>query len=301
MAKYPSLVPKFRRYVYGLRIISTLLLAAAIRAGTANIGAGLTLTGIRIIVGALGFAAVTWVSPYSPWVMVFLALPVIILPISSGSGILFAAITVAILLWLAWRRTQPVSLDAGGVRRVEDDAVMPKAVRFVAEFEGLGWRRRGAAAADLGSMDIILAVLISPDAHNYVEVTDVVIAITSVFSDGRTLVTRNSASSPMSEWVLANDLRGSSPTALATGHTRALEILASSGVEPMTVDSPGLIDFVIGQEKLSIESASGFRPRLTDSGRGTGPIDNSPSASDRISEWRRTSGPDLTHLLDGSR
>lgn len=300
MAKYPPLLPQTRWVFMVLRIIGALVLIASVWIGWFHYDDGETLTGMRVLGGGLSFAIATWMSPYSLWFPVFLGIPILIYPLTGGAGILFLLITVVAVLWLLWRRKQPTSIDPAGVRRVADEAVMPHAVKFVEEFESQGWTRSGAVAADLGAMEITLAVILASDQKTYAEVTDVVIALTSVFTEGRTLVTRNSATSPMSEWVLANDLRGANPASLIKCHQEVLEILASMGRTPLDLHPVGLIDFVVEQEKISIETTAGFKPGLANTGKGSGRIDRSDESMERIRQWQWAEGPDLSHHLGQS-
>jgi hypothetical protein len=294
------MLPKIRPYIYGLRVISAVLLVLGAWIGWNYISNGEAVTGFRLIISAVAFALAAWVSPYSPLFLVLLAIPILILPFTRGAGFVFAMIAAIALLWLAWQRVQPVSIDPAGVKRAPDDAVMPHAQKFVSEFEALRWSRAGAVSAELGQIEVTLAVLLSPDRRSYAEVTDVVVAITSSFAHGRTFVSRNSAASPMSPWVLANDRRGDTPTQLVTSHQEVLEILKGRNLKPLTFDPATLIEFVIEQEKRSIEESTGFKPRLSDTAKGMGPIDRSEDSAERIRRWSHTTGPDFSGQLTES-
>jgi hypothetical protein len=291
VSKYPPLVPKIRPYIYGLRVLSSVLLVLGAWSGWNYIADGEPVVGVRVLVSAVAFAVASWVSPYSPMFLVLLAIPILILPFTRGAGFVFGIIAAIALLWLVWQRGQAVDIDPGGVRAAPDDAVMPHARAFVADLEGLGWSRAGAVSADLGRMEITMAVLLSADRLSYVEVTDVVVAITSIFAHGRTVVSRNSAASPMSASVLANDRRGATPTQLAASHQEVLEILRERGLKPLRLDPATLIQLVIDQEKRSIEESAGFKPRLGDTAKGMGPIDRSEESAERIRQWSHTTGP----------
>ncbi len=301
MAKYPPLLPKTRTLFVVFRAVAVLMVLLAVWAIATGDTAELTTTELRILIGAIALVVASWMSPYSPWFLVFLAVPIIVFPISGATGIAVFAVTVGVFVWLVWRRTQPVILDPAGVRRVDDDAVMPGAIAFVEEFERLGWSRIGAVGADLGKLDVTMSGLMSPDRTSYVEVTDLVIAITSVFTDGRTLVTRNSGGHTMGDWVLANDMRGASPTELAQGHRRALEILRTQSISPQRLEKTGLVDFIVEQERASIGFANGQRPKLANSLKGVGPLDDSEESLARIKRWQWKSGPDFNHLLGQSK
>lgn len=290
MAKHPPLLPKLRPAFAALRVLGFLILATSVWLGIGLISRNETADGVRTFVGGLSFAAATLVSPYSPLVLVFLAIALFAFPLGGPAAIFFIVTTGALLIWLAFRRVRTPDLDPEGVRRVGDDAVMPHAVEFVEEFESLGWGRVGAVAADLGHIEITMAILHSPDKRSYVEVTDIVIAITSVFPDGKTMVTRNSTTSAMPPWVLANDHRGAKPTALVTAHENALTVLANRGVRPEAIPEAELVDVVIVQEKASISFSSGAdqgSPLLT---RGKAAIDHSQAAEARIDLWMQERG-----------
>jgi hypothetical protein len=102
----------------------------------------------------------------------------------------------------------------------------------------------------------------------------------------RTLVTRNSAASPLRKAALANDIRGGSPILLAQAHETALQILAGQGLVPDELLADGVIDLVVEQERLSIEHASELRPSVFHTGKGKGPLDRSHASLERIQEWR---------------
>lgn len=277
-----------------LRVIGLVLLVLLLPAGFALIGRGDVLIGLRQVVAGLLFMAFTWISPYSPWSGPLFGLSVIVFPAEPVSLVLGAAI----LFWIGYRRLKPIELDPLLVGRAPHDAVMGGAERFVEEFERMGWFRAGALSARLGRTDIIMACLLSADGRAFAEVTDVVLTITSVFGDGRTLVTRNSATAPLPETALANDLRGAGPSELAAAHRRALGLLTEHGESPRELRAgDDLVDFIIDQEIRSIENARGFRPGLLDDSRGFGSIDTSIGSLQRIQRWQQQRGPGLADGL----
>lgn len=291
MAKYPPTVPSLRWVFIGLRVFSTMVLAVAGWIGIALVQDGETATALRYVVGGASFAAATWVSPYSVAFLVFLGLPILILPVSPGSGVIFTMIVVFVFGWLLWSRRRPITLDAESIVRAADDAVMPHAVPFVSEFTAIGWEQVGAVSIKVRRVNVISSLLLSPDKTKCAQVTDVVVAITSKFRSGRTLVTRNSGGIAMPPWSLANDLRGEKPMALAIAHDETLRTLEARGIKPVPFSLEDVVDFFLAEEKRHMAYAVDSETRLQPSLKGSGPIDSSDASAQRIREWTMAEGP----------
>jgi hypothetical protein len=259
--------------------------------GIALVQDGETVTALRYVVGGASFATATWVSPYSVALLVFLGLSVLILPVSSGSGVILAVIVVFVLGWLLWSRRRPIKLDAETIVRAADDAVMPHAVPFVNEFTAIGWEQVGAVSIKMRRVNVISSLLLSPDKTKCAQVTDVVIAITSKFRDGRTIVTRNSGGIAMPPWSLANDHRGAKPMALAIAHDDALRILEARGIKPMPFSPDDVVDFFLAEEKRHMAYAVDSEIRVQSSLKGSGRIDSSDASTQRIRDWMMAEGP----------
>jgi hypothetical protein len=274
-----------------LRVFSTIVLGVGVWIGVALIQDGDTIAALRYVAGGASFAAATWVSPYSVAFLVFLGLPILILPVSSGSGAIFTVIVVVALGWLLWSRRRPLRLDAETIVRAPDDAVMPHAVPFVEAFNSLGWEQVGALSIMMRRVNVISSLLLSPDKTKCAQVTDVVIAITSKFSDGPTLVTRNSGGIAMPPWSLANDHRGESPMALAIAHDEALRILEAERIRPLPFDRKDVVDFFLAEEKRHMAYAVDSEARVQPNLKGSGPIDRSDASAQRIREWTMAEGP----------
>lgn len=291
MARYPPSPPSLRLVFIGLRAFSTIMLAVAVWIGIAFVQDGDTVAALRYVAGAVSFAAATWVSPYSVAFLVFLGLPILILPVSPGSGVMFTVIVVVALGWLLWSRRRPVRLDSETIVRAPDDAVMPHAVPLVSQFTSMGWEQVGAVSFKIRRLNVISSQLLSPDRTRSAQVTDVVIAITSKFAGGRTLVTRNSGGLAMPPWSLANDHRGKEPTALAIAHDEALRILDAMGIRPQPFDPADVVDFFLAEEKRHMAYAVDIEARLQPSLKGSGPLDSSEASAQRIREWRIAEAP----------
>lgn len=291
MAQYPPSPPSLRLAFIGLRVFSTILLGVAVWLGIAMIQDGDTVAALRYMAGGASFAAATWVSPYSVAFLVFLGLPILILPVSSGSGVIFTIIVVVAFGWLLWSRRRPVKLDAETIVRAADDAVMPQAVPFVEEFTSIGWEQVGAVSIEMRRLNVVSSLLLSPDRTRCAQVTDVVIAITSKFAGGRTLVTRNSGGIAMPPWSLANDHRGAKPMALATEHDEALRLLEANGFKPIPFDPQDVVDFFLAEEKRHLAYAVDTEARLQPSLKGSGLLDSSDASAQRIREWSMAEGP----------
>lgn len=291
MAKYPPSPPSLRWVFIGLRMFSTTVLAVAAWIGVALVQNGDTVAALRYVVGGASFAAATWVSPYSVAFLVFLGLPILILPVSSGSGVIFTLIVVVAFGWLLWSRRRPMKLDPEAIVRAADDAVMPHAARSVEEFTSIGWKQVGALSIImLRRVNVISSLLLSPDRTSCAQVTDVVIAITSKFTGGRTLVTRNSGGVALPPWSLANDHRGEKPMALAIAHDEALRALESRGIEPLAFDPEDVVEFFLAEEKRHIVYVADMETRVQPSLKGSGPIDSSDASAQRIQEWKMAEG-----------
>jgi hypothetical protein len=275
----------------GLRVFSTVVLAGAGWIGITLMEDGDTLGALRYVAGAASFAAATWVSPYSTAFLVFLGLPILILPVSTGSGVIFTVIVVVAFGWLLWSKRRPIKFDSETIVRAEDDAVMPQAVPFVEAFTSMGWAQVGAVSIMLRRVNVISSLLLSPDKTQCAQVTDVVIAITSQFTGGRTLVTRNSGGVALPPWGLANDHRGEKPVALAVAHDEALRLIEANGFKPIPFDPDDVVDFFLAEEKRHMAYAVDSETRMQTSLKGSGPLDSSDASAQRIREWRMAEGP----------
>jgi hypothetical protein len=275
----------------GLRVFSTVVLAGAGWIGITLMEDGDTLGALRYVAGAASFAAATWVSPYSTAFLVFLGLPILILPVSTGSGVIFTVIVVVAFGWLLWSKRRPIKFDSETIVRAEDDAVMPQAVPFVEAFTSMGWAQVGAVSIMLRRVNVISSLLLSPDKTQCAQVTDVVIAITSQFTGGRTLVTRNSGGVALPPWGLANDHRGEKPVALAVAHDEALRLIEANGFKPIPFDPDNVVDFFLAEEKRHMAYAVDSETRMQTSLKGSGPLDSSDASAQRIREWRMAEGP----------
>lgn len=291
MAKYPPSPPSLRRVFIGLRAFSTIMLAVAVWIGIIFVQNEDPVAALRFVAGGIFFAAATWVSPYSVAFLVFLGLPILILPVSAGSGVIFTVIAVVALGWLLWSRRRPVRLDAETIVRAADDAVMPHAIPFVGDFTSIGWAQVGALSIMMGKVDVISSLLLSPDRTRCAQVTDVVIAITSKFAGGRTLVTRNSGSIGLPPWSLANDHRGAKPLELAIAHDEALRTVEAAGLKPLPFDPENVVEFVLAEEKRHIAYVIDMRAPVQPNLKGSGPLDSSDASAQRIREWRMAEGP----------
>jgi hypothetical protein len=252
---------------------------------------GETVAALRYVAGGASFAAATWVSPFSTAFLVLLGLPILVLPVSSGSGVIFTLIVVVALGWLIWSRRRPVNLDAKTIIRAADDAVMPHAVPFVEEFTSIGWEQVGAVSIMIRKVNVISSLLLSPDRTRCAQVTDVVIAITSKFNNGRTLVTRNSGSVALPPWGLANDHRGGKPMTLAIAHDEALRTLEASGIKPQPFELSDVVDFFLAEERRHIEYVADMKTPVQPNLKGSGPIDSSEASAQRIRAWKIAEGP----------
>jgi hypothetical protein len=201
------------------------------------------------------FAVLTWVLPTSRWHFPLLALLGTAIVLTFRSWIAFAAL-VALLIWLAWARrlTGPLPTD---IEFVEKDAVMQNASEFIEAFESLGFEQVGAYRASIGRVQIVVSLLLSSDAKSYATVTDAVLEVTSLFSNGHTMVTRNSNLSSLPPEVLVNPHRGAQPVELYASHQRALHTLEDHGHSPAELSPADVPEIAMNSELVTIDWMSG--------------------------------------------
>jgi hypothetical protein len=246
-----------------------------------------------LFVGSLGvaFALLTWISPWSRlWVPAF-AVVGALLAVSMRSWIV--AVGVAVWTgWLWWRIRGPMSpgVDPQSITIADPAAVMKGADRFVAAFTDAGFHQVGALEVPIRGFTVIASLLIAPDRAAYAEVSDSVVALTSVFPARRTLTTRNSGLASVPETILTNDVTGGSPVDLIDAHRRAIGLLNNRGETPQPLDPASLPSLALELERASLAWANRNPPRPR-SIRGSGPLGESADLEERVERWRRSGDP----------
>ena len=161
---------------------------------------------------------------------------------------------------------------------------MRKARAFVAEFTAGGFEQVGALRFAIGPLKVIESLLLAPDGRSYASVTDAIVHVTSLFADGRGLVTRNSDHSQMPDYLLVNSAPGASPTELMASHARALALVAERDHYPLTIAAPELAQIALDSERAAIEWAAARR-HSTDGVDGHGPLWSRPGRYEQIDAW----------------
>jgi hypothetical protein len=246
-----------------------------------------SIASAALIVGS-AFAALTWMHPFSNWFV----------PTLVGVGIVVAttlqswttAAILAVLIGLVmWSRLRPFSM--GGPRVDPDEividqpgSVMKNARAFVEEFEAAGFRQVGALRFSVGPITVIVSLLLSPDRLSYAGVTDSILNLTSLFSGGRGLLTRNSDRAPLPGYLLVDSVTGGSPAEMIESHIRALSLLAERGYQPISIVASELPQIALERERRVVAWAAANRNEAR-SAKGRGPLWSRPRRDDHIEAW----------------
>lgn len=206
-----------------------------------------------------GFAALTWMSPFSRLFPAALASLGLVAAFVIGSWTVAAVALATAALLIVWRQ-QPlgrrgVRVNPDRIEILEVGAVMRNARRFVEAFQSAGFEHAGATRLRIGPARVINTLLISPDASSYASVTDSVVHLTSLFPGGRGLVTTNHGLSPMPDYLLPDPVPGGSPADLIESHTAALAAVADRGHFPVPISVPELPQLSVDSERAAIDWA----------------------------------------------
>ena len=202
---------------------------------------------IVLIIGG-GFVALTWMHPLSRWFvptlagLAFLAGSLAVVLLRSWLLALVIGVPVAFVLW-ARRRPFAIrgpDLDPDNVTIAEPSAVMKNARDFVEQFTLAGFVQVGALRFSVGPFKVIESLLLAPDGLSYAAVTDSIVHVTSLFPDGRGLVTRNSDYAVVPDYLLVDSAPGGIPTELIMSHTKALALVAERDHYPIPIAAPEL-------------------------------------------------------------
>ncbi len=239
-----------------------------------------------VVAAALAFAMLGWIHPLSKWFLPALAVCGTLVVVASRSwrtGLLVAG-AVSVMFWSQrpGRRLKS-RVDPDRITIAESFAVMKNASSFVAEFRLDGFEQVGALQIPIGPINVVASLLLSADGRSYASVTDAIMSVTSLFPDGRSLVTRNSEIAPEPDSVLPNRIPGATPTDLVEAHTQALALLAEVGHLPLTISAPELPQIALANERYAIEWANTRRPRMAET--PTGLLLDQPDRHDQIDRW----------------
>ncbi len=286
-SRQPPLPTSVRPVFRLLRAIGALFGILSLAGSAVALSNGFWLPALAFLLLGLAIAIAPWVNPLSPWQFIVLTVPIFIV-----AGLLrvwwLALLPFFVLgfLWLAGRRVPGIQADQ--FRVVEPDTIMENAEGLVGEFESLGYRQVAAIKAPIRRVEVVVSLMLSADAFSYASVTDAIMAITSVFGDDRTLVTRNSGLAAMPPWMLSNVSSGASPSELVESHARALDLVGEQAGEPRLLDAHELAEVAMRNERTHASwTTRNPRPLLWQT-RVT-PLSESPDARDVIQTWSETS------------
>jgi len=285
---HPPLASAVRPFNWVLRTWGVLVGLGALYVGMLAAARGSWSIVITTLIMAGGFVALTWMHPMSLWFV----------PTLVGLGILvaillrsltIAAIVAATTGMVVWSRLRPLR---GGGARVdpnkividEPDAVMKNARAFVDEFEAAGFEQVGAVRFSFGPIEVVESLLISPDGLSYAAVTDSIVHLTSLFSGGRGLVTRNSDHMVLPDYLLVDSVAGGTPTELIESHAMSLVLLAERDHYPIPVAASELPQIAIKSERAAIAWANTNR-HAARGASGRGPLWSRRGRYEQIDAW----------------
>lgn len=279
---HPPLPSAIRPVYWILRTVGTIIGAASIVVAVLVSLQGRGAFAALILALGVSFAVLTWLPPTSRWHMPLLAVLGVAVVVWHRNW-LIAALLFAAIAWSAWSRRRIGPLP-GEFEITEVGAVMKNAGKFLDSFESLGFEQVGAYRARIGPVWITVSLLLSPDRESYASVTDAVLEVTSLFPDGRTLITRNSNLNALPERALINPLSGATPESLVAGHGRALETLAEHGHFPTPLTASELAQIAVDSELGTVEwMKEQRRARRPDD---TAVLWDRPDAAERIAAWQ---------------
>jgi hypothetical protein len=278
---HPPLPSAVRPIYWTLRTFGTLIGLGGILLAAVAAQQELWGTAIGSAGGGILFAVLTWLPPTSRWFLPLMTVLALGVALALRSW-LIAGILLAVIAWGLWfrRRVGPIPKQ---FEIIEADAVMKNAGRFVDAFRAVGFESAGAYRARIGPVRIVVSVLLAPDHTSYASVTDAILEVTSLFPDGRRLITRNSNLNALPGDVLINPIPGAGPEALVAGHQRALGILAKLEHFPAALTASELAQMAVDRELRTIEW-------LKEQGRSRKPDDQvvlwaRSDAVERIAAW----------------
>lgn len=290
--RHPPLPSAVRPFYRALRTFGVLVGLGALYVGVVAAGRGSwSITFLVVIVGG-GFAALTWMHPQSGWFASTLTG-------LAGLGLVAAAMlrswtvaltlagTVGLVVWS--RRLRPggrgaLRVDPDKIVLDEPSAVMKNARAFVDEFQAAGFEQVGALRISFGPIQVIESLLLSPDGLSYAAVTDSIVHVTSLFSGGRGLVTRNSHGVVLPDYLLVDNVAGGTPIELIDSHARSLALVAERHHHPIPVAASELPQIAIESERAAIAWAATHR-HLMNAVDGSGPLGSRPGRYEQIDAW----------------
>ncbi|MDH3190942.1 MAG: hypothetical protein OEM39_09970, partial [Acidimicrobiia bacterium] len=210
-SNHPPLPSAVRPLFWAIRVFGVLLgLGVLYVAALAVSQQRWDLLGLVLVLGG-GFVALTWMPPASRWFLptfAFVGL-VVAIPLGSWTLALVVVVTIGLMVWLRRRPLRGLGMvNPDKIVAVAPESVMKNARTFVEEFRAAGFEQVGAIQFSIGPIKVIESLMIAPDGRSYAAVTDAVINVNSVYPGGRGLVTRNSAQTPLPDYLLVDNVPG---------------------------------------------------------------------------------------------
>ena len=269
------------------RMLGVGIVAIGLLAGAHLVMEGSWPDAIGMLAIAVPFGVLPWLHPMGPWFLSLLAILGVGIGLYRG-GWLVGSIVLVSAGVLFWIKRGPIgSFGAPNPDRLEEiepDAVTRGALERVEEFSSEGFVPVGAYRIGPRSKSTA-SILLSPDARSYAAVTDIIWHVTSLFPDGRSLLTRNSSHGTYPHHFLVNPVSGGSPAELVESHHRALATLADHGHDPVTLEAKELVRVSIDREKDVVRWAK-TEGRGRWKGAPTEPLWRDPDVLERIAGWR---------------
>lgn len=267
------------------RLLGVVVAASALKVAALALDTGNERIGAAVLTAGFLFGGLTWVYPASRWFWVGLALlgaiPALIL--GSWLAALVIVVVVGLAAWLLAGGKLNLSIDPEAIVEVEPTAVGRNAERSVDEFSRNGFEQVAAISFSVGPIDVIESLSLSPDSNSYGVATDAILNVVSLFSDGKSLVTRNSARTPLPDWVLVDSVSGGTVTALVESHERALAAVAQYGHHPIPIAASGLAQLAIDSDRAVIDWLSGRNIRGLET--HDRPLWSRADLDERIDQW----------------
>ena len=267
-----------------LRALGVILAAGAVFIAALAFDQGVWWLGLFAIAAGVAMVALTWMHPLSKWMVpTMIAVGVLVIVAARSWPVTLIVAANAIIIWWSRRpgRARVGRLNPDNVVIGPPDAVMKNARTFVAEFTQAGFEQVGALQFSIGPFKVIASLLLSGNGHSYASVTDSSMSITSLFPDGRSLVTLNNNLVQLDVSTLLNEVAGGSPAELVESHTGALVVVAERDHYPLSVAATELPQIAADRERAAIvwAAAHGQGPK------DAGPLSSREDLDERIAVW----------------
>ncbi len=247
------------------RIVGTALALGALAYCLTNWATGDRFSLGLLVVAGMGFGVAGWLHPLSPHLFPSLVASLLVLAWAARQWWV-TGVAVAVILGLLYvgLRRLTSGVDPDSLTIADADAVMRGAEPWIEELQTLGFRHVASISAQVRNVVVISSLLLSGDRASFASVTDAVMSMTSVFADGRTLVTRTSAFAMLPPWMLDNPALGASPIGLTNSHASALALVAERGAVPEEIAEDELAALALSADLRHIRWMDSHPHRIQD-------------------------------------